>query len=585
MLNRTRDTNSPNWNDRVSVESAIIRAIRVFCFSVESAIIRAIRVFCFSVQSVIIGEIRVSYRCSSVFICGAIIFVFFLAVTARSEDPSDPVLDLLLQKGIVTETEVQKAKADAERIRTNQFANLMPPIDSKWKISNAIKNVELFGDLRLRYEYRQAVTPDSGRLELDRYRYAVRLGLRGEAFDDFYYGLRLDTAANPRSPWVTFGSSSSGIPYQGPYGKSTAQINVGQVYLGWHPTSWFDFTIGKMAQPLYTTPMVWDTDLNPEGAAERFKYRIGEAEFFATFGQFLYQDTSPTFSSGGLGFNGLLGQRTTPVFELAYQAGLTYHFTTNISAKVAPAIYQYVGTATNVSPFFGDPFVGEGSFTGPGSANPVLGASGYGTSNGNLGTQSLGFPNNQVGLDHLLVLEIPFEVNFKIAMMSVRLFGDFAYNLEGKQRAEQAASGYASYLAQQSLLAPVSAKRFAPQGNDVKAYQVGMAFANKDALGMVYGQTAKKHAIEARAYWQHVEQYSLDPNTLDSDFFEGRANLEGMYMAVAYGLTDNVIATLRYGYAHRINDKLGTGGSNQDIPQVNPIHQYNILQFDLTLRF
>ena len=97
--------------------------------------------------------------------------------------------------------------------------------------------------------------------------------------------------------------------------------------------------------------------------------------------------------------------------------------------------------------------------------------------------------------------------------------------------------------------------------------------------------TSRKHAWEVRTYWQHIEQYALDPNLLDSDFFEGRANLQGFYAAAAYGLTDNVIGTIRYGYAQRINDKLGTGGSNQDIPQMNPISRYNIFQVDLTLRF
>ena len=67
--------------------------------------------------------------------------------------------------------------------------------------------------------------------------------------------------------------------------------------------------------------------------------------------------------------------------------------------------------------------------------------------------------------------------------------------------------------------------------------------------------------------------------------FEGRANLEGIYFALAYGFTDNVIGTFRYGYAQRINNKLGTGGSNLDIPQINPIQRYNLLQLDLTLRF
>lgn len=527
------------------------------------------------------GPLR-ALRLSS--IIGALVFpAALLALHARCQDPSDPVLDLLLQKGIVTDAEVQKAKADAERIRTNLM--VMPPIESKWKINDAIKNIELFGDLRLRYEYRQATTPDSSRLELDRYRYAVRIGLRGDAFDDFYYGLRLETASNPRSPWVTFGSASGGIPYNGPDGKSTAGINVGQVYLGWRPASWFDFTLGKMPQPLYTTPMVWDTDLNPEGAAERFNYDIGEAQFFATFGQFFYQDTNPIRQGGGLGNIGLVGLENTPVFQLAYQAGMTYHLTTNISAKLAAGVYQYLGLATNVSPFFGDPFVGEGAFTGVGTTYPVNGASGYGISNPNFGNESLGFPNNQVGLNHLLVLEVPFELNFKISRMNARLFGDFAYNLEGRQRAQDAATGYASYLTLQNSVNPVKVSPFAPQRNDVKAYQVGLALANKDNIGMVYGTTSKKHAIEGRVYWQHVEQYALDPNILDSDFFEGRGNMEGIYLALGYGLTDNLIATLRYGYAHRINDKLGTGGSNQDIPQVNPIQHYNLLQLDLTFRF
>ncbi len=61
--------------------------------------------------------------------------------------------------------------------------------------------------------------------------------------------------------------------------------------------------------------------------------------------------------------------------------------------------------------------------------------------------------------------------------------------------------------------------------------------------------------------------------------------MEGFYAALAYGFTDNVIATVRYGYASRINNKLGTGGSNLDIPQINPIDHYHLLQLDMTVRF
>ncbi len=104
-------------------------------------------------------------------------------------------------------------------------------------------------------------------------------------------------------------------------------------------------------------------------------------------------------------------------------------------------------------------------------------------------------------------------------------------------------------------------------------------------MGLVYGTNSRKHGWEFRTYWQHVEQYALDPNLIDSDYFEGAENLQGVYAAIAYGFTDNLIGTFRYGYASRINNKLGTGGSDQDIPQMNPINQYQVLQFDLSCQF
>jgi len=77
----------------------------------------------------------------------------------------------------------------------------------------------------------------------------------------------------------------------------------------------------------------------------------------------------------------------------------------------------------------------------------------------------------------------------------------------------------------------------------------------------------------------------VDVNLNDSDEFEGRGNMEGVFAVLAYSLTDNVIAAVRYGYAQRINDKLGTGGSNQDLPQINPITKYTLMQLDLTMKF
>src|SRR5262245_43399676 len=125
----------------------------------------------------------------------------------QTNEPTDPVLELLLQKGVISKEEVEKAQAQLAAIRSNTFVNAMPSMESKWKINNAINYIELFGDLRLRYERREATAPDDSSIDLDRLRYAVRIGLRGEVFDDWYYGVRLDTGVNPRSPWVTLGTS------------------------------------------------------------------------------------------------------------------------------------------------------------------------------------------------------------------------------------------------------------------------------------------------------------------------------------------------------------------------------------------
>lgn len=513
---------------------------------------------------------------------------------ANSSNTTDPLLDLFIKKGFVTQKEAEQVEAEAQAMRTNETQ--MPPVPpSGWKISKAFKKVELFGDVRLRYEDRSAEDAGNNRIDLQRYRYSVRVGLRGDLFDNFYYGFRLDTSDNPRSAFVTLGtSSSSSKVYQGPFGKSNGGINIGQVYLGWRPWNWLDVTVGKMPNPLYTTPMVWNGNINPEGFAERFKYTIGRADFFATFGQFLYQDVNPSTASSGLGINGLTGQKTDNIFMFAWQGGFKYHITTNASAKIAATLYNYIGRRRSsqfvespLSPYYGDPYVGEGAvnwYNSPPYTAP--GVSGYSpgtTFNGSLpGYLSLSFPFNQVGLNHLFVVEVPFEFNFRISRVDARVFGDFAYNLEGGQRAEDAASAYA-YILKNTTGA--KAASFSPQKSDVKAYQVGLDIGSRDSLGLVSGSTSRRHAWEVKTYWQHIEQYSLDPNLLDTDFFEGRANMEGIYVAAAYSLTDNLIAAFRWGHASRINKLLGTGGSGQDIPQMNPINDFDIYQVDLTLRF
>src|SRR5262249_13471606 len=147
--------------------------------------------------------------------------------------------------------------------------------------------------------------------------------------------------------------------------------------------------------------------------------------------------------------------------QFAWQVGLTYHITTNLYATVAPVFYLYSGLHTGTPSGFGGPYVGEGAFLGPGTGT-TNGSSGFVSgSAGNATGFSNGYPNNQSGLNDLQVLEVPFELNYKLCdHLNLRLFGDFAYNFGGGQRAEEAASAYAAYLtAHNATISPFSPQR------------------------------------------------------------------------------------------------------------------------------
>lgn len=478
-------------------------------------------------------------------------FGFGVGAYAQPSAPqSDPVVDALIQKGILSQDEAAKIEAEIAARQSNSLNQAAMPA-SKWKIADTIKNIQLFGDVRFRYEYRgadnlQGASPST--FYRERFRYAFRAGIRGDLFDDFNYGIRVETSTNPRSPWATFGNNTTGGSVT-PSDKAQSGINVGQLYLGWHPADWFEMTIGRMPMPLYVTPMVWDSDINPEGAFEKFKYNIGDVNLFADFGQFDYQDPgSATEVPSG------------DTFILAWQAGASAKINSTLSIKAAPVLYTYTGHGTSGG--LNLDYTGEGNATG---GNPNFGG---------------GAAFNQNGINDLLVLEAPVEFNFELphtplGPLHARLFGDFAYNIDGDKRAEAATT---------TAGLPHTYK------NDVKAYQVGFGIGSAGPVygptqGLVYGSTSKKNTWELRTYWQHIEQYSLDVNLIDSDFFEGRANLEGIYTSFAYSFTDSIIGTLRYGHADRINNNLGTGGNNLDLPGLNPIRNYNLFQADITWRF
>src|SRR5205814_5002468 len=198
-----------------------------------------------------------------------------------------------------------------------------------WKLSSPITEIELYGDARMRYEYRGGQAADNVNIPNDwqerkRERYRLRLGLRGTLADDWFFGVRLETSQAPRSTNVTFGddTSTTSAGGGGPFAKGSDGINVGLAYVGYKGFKDITLTGGKMPNPFVTTWMTWDPDINPEGAAEQWKhtFKFGGSsdvasqgyskdgknvavattsepaytlDLFANFGQFVYDDVNP----------------------------------------------------------------------------------------------------------------------------------------------------------------------------------------------------------------------------------------------------------------------------------------------------
>jgi len=153
----------------------------------------------------------------------------------RAQD-AGALLDLLVRKKLITDQEAEEVRAEL----TKEAATTS---GGKWKLSSPITEIELYGDVRLRYQYNGGQTGDNSPLARPPTASPARtIGRNANAnvivcvwiartlVDDWFFGIRFETNTNPRSSNVTFGDDSG---VNGPFSKDSDRINVGQAYLGY----------------------------------------------------------------------------------------------------------------------------------------------------------------------------------------------------------------------------------------------------------------------------------------------------------------------------------------------------------------
>jgi hypothetical protein len=140
----------------------------------------------------------------------AVLAGFIVPSMSMFAQDAGALLDLLVKKKLITDQE-------AEEVRAELTKQVSETSGGKWKLSTPITEVELYGDIRLRYQYNGGQTTDNSPLgahvngiaghddsqERERERYRLRLGVRGTLADDWFFGIRFETNASSRSTKVT----------------------------------------------------------------------------------------------------------------------------------------------------------------------------------------------------------------------------------------------------------------------------------------------------------------------------------------------------------------------------------------------
>ncbi len=462
---------------------------------------------------------------------------------SAAADSTDDLLKKLRDKGILSEQEYNEFN-NTRDIEQEQSAKEKSAVNKgKIKLGSFIDNATVYGDVRVRYEHRDgednpAAGSSSVSEDRDRGRYKITLGVKTEANNFFYSDLALAMGAKGRSDNATFGSGN------GDNAKET--LFVKRAMIGWHGVDWLTVEAGRIANPLYTTPMVWDADLTMEGLAEKLEYTVGNVDLFANLTQSQYLGDKKNFSNSSTSVAGTGGNKdANNNFLLAFQGGAKFKITEQVSAKAALTYTTYTHDRA------------------PTSASRVF-QPGLGTNTGN--AANLG--TNTLAINDVRPIEVPFEVSYKANdKYTLSAFGDYVHNLDGSDRKDAACA---------ALAAGANKTAVCNAGTDDNAWMLGVGVKSG-------GKKAAAGDWDAKIWWQDVGMYSVDPNTVDSDFMDSRVNMKGWVLKAGYNVEENVVLNFAAGHASRKDKSLAAVGSGNDL-SIN-LDDYNLYQVDLTYKF
>jgi hypothetical protein len=474
----------------------------------------------------------------------------FAATQGRAQSHEDPVLDLMVRKGLVTQADADQAKAEEKQEEESKPASVIQLQDK------SVQKLIFYGDGRLRFENVDQHNHFAAINLNDRERYRLRFGADYDYSDHLKAGFELESGTTDDSANQTMGATFT-----------KASINIGKIYLQYQPVDWLTAIAGKFSNPWYTTTdLVYSYDLNPEGGAELLSFDIsldggsgvtrndpknvkpaGDSDSFLTVGlnavQYIYVDSNEGTVSPGLNNN--------DVFIIGNQIPVMWKINKDLAVKIAPGFTFYTGGGnTNFGNEVATTTTGGGTATG---ANGTSAATYFGT--GSTTVDPVFFSPREA--DDLAILSAPGEFNFKLGEVPCRPYWDFEYNTEGKARIQNV------------YMQPTGAAPAGSVGTGVTAAAASQNQALNDdiawAAGLQIGANKKKGDWSVLGEFRQIGLGAVDQNINGTDFADSYANQEGFKFSGAYNFTDFLTLTTTFydtwDYKKGLYQSLGGGAA------------------------